>query len=145
MKTTLRSYGLASGLLILTAWSVLGCHPTTANNASGNNMATHPTQLDNSTGITGTQRPNNALISQIMIKLKAGMDGKPQPLTASLLQSLASTAGVSLAYVRPLAGDAHVLQVANPMSVQDLTAITTKLSQHPSVQYAEPDRIMTAQ
>ena len=145
MKTTSLSHGLASGLLILTALSMLGCHPAASGNTAGNGMATHTTQLDNSTGITGSQRPNNALISQIIIKLKAGMDGKPQPLTANLLQSLASTAGVSLAYVRPLAGDAHVLQVANPMSVQDITAITTKLSQHPSVQYAEPDKIMTAQ
>ncbi len=83
-------------------------------------------------------------VTQIIVRLKQGADGKPLPFSDALLQSLASTAGMPLLYVRPMSGDAHVLKPATPVSPQTLVAITKQLSQHPSVQYAEPDKIMTA-
>ena len=120
--------------------SLTACHAATPEQPPiSGELATagKPTTVQNH-----SQQP---ITTQLILKLKPGVDGKPLPLTAAVLQSLSMTAGVTLAYVRPLSGEAHVLRVVTAIAPQDMPQIAEKLNQHPSVQYAEPDSIMKTQ
>jgi len=58
------------------------------------------------------------------------------------MDRLSQTAGVELAYVRPMSGDAHVLKLPNAMPDSQVEAIAANLQALPDVAYAEPDSLL---
>ncbi len=81
---------------------------------------------------------------QIIIKYKTSAipESAISPASATQLQRLSDAAGVSLAYVREMSGDAHVLRLPARTPLKDVQAIADRLSALPEVEYAEPDAIM---
>jgi serine protease len=80
---------------------------------------------------------------QIIIKYKEvqvqsnGID----PTSEEQIHRLSSSVGLTLAYVREMSGDSHVLRLPNKMSSTALQVIIEKLNALPEVEYAEPDFI----
>ncbi len=88
----------------------------------------------------GSSMPTNQII--IKYKTSAIPESAISPASAAQLQRLSDAAGVSLAYVREMSGDAHVLRLPARMPLKDVQAIADRLSALPEVEYAEPDAIM---
>jgi serine protease len=61
------------------------------------------------------------------------------------LAYLAAAAGLELAYVRPMSGEAHVLKLPHALPEADVAAIAARLMTLPEVAYAEPDAILFPQ
>jgi len=80
----------------------------------------------------------NAAAARIIIKFRAPADVS-EPAFA---KQLARTAGVSLAYVRPLSGGAHLYRVEGARDPAELAGAIERLSKRPDVEYVEPDRIL---
>ena len=53
--------------------------------------------------------------------------------------TLSTTAGTALTYVRPLAGNSHVLQLSSSRPYSEVAALAQQLAARPEVLYAEPD------
>ncbi len=89
--------------------------------------------------------PAEEMVSQLMIKPHAStgvkLAGALQRFDASAL-SLA--AAVPLSVVRPMSGGAHVLRLAQPVTLSEARVIAARLMRDSSVELAEPDRIMRA-
>jgi len=74
---------------------------------------------------------------QFMLKFK---DGRDERAMRAYLPRLSQVAGLELAYVRPMSGQAHVLRfpaTATPVQVEQALRA---LQAMPEVEYAEPDR-----
>ncbi len=52
---------------------------------------------------------------------------------------LSTTAGTALTYVRPLAGNSHVLRLSSSRPYSEVAALAQQLAARPEVLYAEPD------
>ena len=96
--------------------------------------------------IAQTDQPEITVVpvDQIIIKYKdaANLNQAVQAQTSIQMERLSSTAGVTIEYFRPMSGDAHVMRLPERMLVDQVVAITEKLSALPEVEYAEPDYIM---
>lgn len=98
-------------------------------------------------GISGAQAqdlasppPGSALsVDRLIIKFRRA---DTDPSHAEYLERLFRDTGVRLAYVRPLAGGAHLLQIQRPPEDASLESVLERLGRHPDVQYVEPDRRM---
>lgn len=62
------------------------------------------------------------------------------PSRAEYLERLFRDTGVTLTYVRPMAGGAHLFQISRPRGDAELESVLERLSKHPDIQYVEPDR-----
>ncbi len=62
------------------------------------------------------------------------------PSRGGYLQKVSAETGVSLSYLRPMSGGAHVLQVAGGQDAKALGALLGKLAARAEVLYAEEDR-----
>jgi serine protease len=60
------------------------------------------------------------------------------------MQRLSAGSGVDLAYFRSMSGGAHVLQLSEYLSVEEMWAISQRLMALPEVKYAEPDLVLRA-
>lgn len=83
-------------------------------------------------------------ITQFIIKYKASTTAYLHPAQASEMQTLSQVAGISLRYKRAMSGNAHVLSIAQSLSFDEAQAIATNLMTSPDIDYAVPDRILTA-
>lgn len=63
--------------------------------------------------------------------------------TEGTLSELSATAGVSLAYARPMSLESHVLRLPAMTPYNEVAQIAADLSQLAGVEYAEPDRILS--
>jgi serine protease len=81
---------------------------------------------------------------QVILKYKspAVMNYLSGPAQVSQVQRLSDTAGVSLAFVRQMSGEAQVLRLADRLPVEQVRSIAERLMTLPEVEYAEPDRIL---
>ena len=77
--------------------------------------------------------------AQIIIKFRG--DG-PDPSQPHLLNDISRDAGVTLVYVRPMSGGAHVLRLENPSDGAALDRVIERLGGRRDVEYVEPDRSM---
>jgi serine protease len=60
------------------------------------------------------------------------------------MQRLSAVSGVDLEYFRNMSGRAHVLQLSDYRSLEEMWAISRRLMTLPDVEYAEPDLILRA-
>ncbi len=81
-------------------------------------------------------------LTQLIIKFR---DPALDPSRQDYLQQLARDSGVTLVYVRPMSGDAHVFRVQDALDPAAMVDIVRRLSQRPDVEYAEPDYVMQHQ
>lgn len=72
--------------------------------------------------------------SRIIIRFQDGVS-----VDDALLRDLERRAGVSLRYVRPMAGGAHVLRLDGQVPAAVMEEALQRLRQDPRVRYAEPD------
>lgn len=78
--------------------------------------------------------------SQVIVKFR---DPALDPAQQGYLKGLARDMGdVSLAYVRPMSGGAHVLRVEGAVDAGHFQRIVDGLAKRPEVEYAEPDSRM---
>src|SRR5215510_7812619 len=87
--------------------------------------------------------PSNQALptNQIIIKYKADSSASTSPNETGLMQRLKHVAGIDLAYLRPMSGDANVLHLPKRLPLEQVQAISRKLMALPEVEYAEPDEI----
>ena len=75
----------------------------------------------------------------VIIKFR---DPATDPSQPRYLSELSRAMGVTMVYVRPMSGGAHVLRVDGASGPEHFQRIVQALAQRPEVQYAEPDRHM---
>ena len=86
-------------------------------------------------------RAKNAQTARVIIKFRVPADAsRPE-----FIKQLATSAGIELAYVRPLSGGAHLYSMKGARNPGELARAIERLSKRPDVEYAEPDRIMRIQ
>lgn len=66
------------------------------------------------------------------------------PAERSFVDDLSHDAGVTLVYLRPMSGGAHVFEVRNLRDAAELQEVLRRLSRRPGVAYAEEDRVRRA-
>jgi serine protease len=78
--------------------------------------------------------------AQLIVKLRRPTeDEKRRPLGANRVAELSASAGVPLAAVRAMSGDATVLRLMRAQSVDAARAVADRLKSDPNVEWAEPD------
>lgn len=94
---------------------------------------------------SGTPNSSTAVppVTQIIIKFQdTAVANQSIPFSSSAaLARLSQTAGVSLAYARPMSGAAHVLRLPEAVPASEAAVIASRLAALPDVAYAEPDFI----
>ena len=80
---------------------------------------------------------------QIIIKYKSSVDIFSNPEQPAQMERLSQTVGVPLQYFREMSGDAHVLQLQEPLPLEQVRLLAQQLMNLPEVEYAEADQIMT--
>lgn len=78
---------------------------------------------------------------RIIVKFHVDVD----PTNAQFLGKLSGALGVSLGYLRPLSGDAHLLQAQGLKDVAHFAHVVTQLNRRVEVVYAEADARMRHQ
>lgn len=125
----------AGGLLPLTAIAAPVAQPQAAQLGKTKSRAATAAQA------TRVQPP----VTQLIVKFKPAVDaraaaaGDAYAMTDRRLANISAAAGMSLAYRRPMSGNAHVLKLAQPLSAAEAAALAAKVSQQADVAYAEPD------
>ncbi len=81
---------------------------------------------------------------QIIVQYRAEADlsGEKAADRDERMAALSAAANLPLTYLRPMSGDAHVLQLPTPLPVAQVETISQELARLPDVAYAEPDRRM---
>jgi len=77
--------------------------------------------------------------TQIIVKFR---DPSLDPAQRGYLKELSRDIGVTLIYVRPMSGGAHVLGVEGAVDAEHFQRAVNALAKRPEVEYAEPDRRM---
>lgn len=67
------------------------------------------------------------------------------PADRSFVENLSHDAGVTLEYLRPMSGGAHVFEVRNLRDAAELQEVLRRLVKRPGVAYAEEDRMRRKQ
>jgi serine protease len=85
-------------------------------------------------------------VNQIIVKYKASANLATAAAVRSVahMQRLNDAAGVSLGYLRPMSGEAHVLRLPQRLEINRAMEISARLAAMTDVEYAEPDYIMQA-
>ncbi len=98
---------------IMLSLAVVGCVPTTPVSAEAGYTA------------------------RIIVKFS---DSIENPADSRFVQELSREASVTLDYIQPMSGAAHVFEVRNVRDAAELDEVLRQLAAQPSVVYAEPDR-----
>jgi serine protease len=82
--------------------------------------------------------------NQIILKYRpqANLEELSEQALVRQVQRLSQAAGVSLSYLRPMSGEAHVLRLAERLPFNQVTEIAHRVMALPEVEYAEPDAIL---
>jgi serine protease len=85
-------------------------------------------------------------LNQIIVKYKTSANLATTAAVRSVeqMQRMNNVAGVSLGYLRPMSGEAHVLRLPQRMEINRVLDICARLATMSEVEYAEPDYIMHA-
>jgi serine protease len=129
---------LASGLLLL-ALTINGLRPTPVSSAPG--VADIPSQnnLSNAMQLQGGQPI--LLTDRIIIKYNPTSTAFIFPDAIAQMSRLNTSTGISLQYLRPMSGNAHVLSLSERLPLAQVKTIVAILMKLPEVTYAEPDQI----
>lgn len=79
--------------------------------------------------------------NRIIIKYKEGTNASFMPTLEPQMQRVREASNWSLEYVREMSDQAHVLELPQRVSAEQMEAIVAQLESLPEVEYAEPDRI----
>ena len=121
--STPRIFGLVAGVLALLS----GC--------------VAPASGDATAGSSPERGQPAATSGRIIVKFQGGLD----PTNAQFLGKLSATLGVSLSYLHPLSGDAHLLQAQGLKDAVHFAHVVTQLNRRVEVVYAEADARMRHQ
>jgi len=80
--------------------------------------------------------------ARIIVKFS---DMDVNPADDSFVENLSHDAGVTLKYLQPMSGGAHVFKVLNLRDAVELQDVLQRLSKRPGVAYAEEDRLRRKQ
>lgn len=88
--------------------------------------------------------PEENMVSSLIVKPRAGAGAQiASALHALDAGGLSKTADVPLTVLRPMSGGAHVIKLEQPVTLTEARVIAARLMHNdPSLEYAEPDRIM---
>jgi serine protease len=87
---------------------------------------------------SGVQREQ--IVSRMIVKMRGTSPSDlAQPMSASRMQGLSATAGVSMKSMRAMAGSAALLALDAPLPLSEAKTVAARLALDPSVEYAEPD------
>jgi serine protease len=78
-------------------------------------------------------------VRQLIVKYRKGAVTRGPVSGVEQMQLLSASSGVTLDYLRPMSGDAHVLRLAQALPVGQAEQVATQLAALPEVEYAEPD------
>lgn len=86
-------------------------------------------------------------VTRLIVKLKptaatASKSTLPRAMAADTVWRLSARAASKLTYQRPMAGDAHLLQLPNAMTLADAQVFAQRVAQQAEVEYAVPDRVL---
>ena len=82
-------------------------------------------------------------ITRLIVKLRnASASEMAQPMSASRMQALTATAGVSMKSMRAMSGGASLLALDAAVPLSEAKNIAERLALNPAVEYAEPDILM---
>jgi serine protease len=82
------------------------------------------------------------LTDRIIVKFRDRALARARVLGADTIGALSQRAGMPLAHIRVMSGDAQVLALPARMPLAEVEALTKSLAVDPVVEYAEPDRRM---
>lgn len=85
-----------------------------------------------------------AYTERLIVKLRDRQQARAKTLAPLQMRSLSAKAGLPLAHLRAMSGDAQVLKLPYRMTVAEAQAIANELSADPTVEYAEPDIVLRA-
>lgn len=80
--------------------------------------------------------------ARIIVKFS---DMSANPADRNFVENLSHDVGVSLGYLRPMSGGAHVFEVRNLRDAAELQEVLRRLSKRPGVAYAEQDSLRRKQ
>ena len=85
-----------------------------------------------------------APVDQIIVKYRTGalLRGSKAASGLDHMQALSAAAGQQMAYVRPMAGGAHVLRLPDKVPAAQARLIASRLAGLAEVEYAEPDYLL---
>jgi len=88
--------------------------------------------------------PAGAPTDQIIVGYapQTGLQADRAPDAPERMQQLSAAAGLSLAYVRAMSGEGHVLRLPEALPLDEVQAIADRLEALPAVAYADPDARM---
>lgn len=86
-----------------------------------------------------SQEPLPQQARQFILRFR---DGRDERAARQALPELERVAGVSLEYVRPMAGQAHVLRFASTATAEQVDRVLGALGAMPGVEYVEPDSMV---
>lgn len=120
------SHLIIFGLVIMIL--IVGCATTSVSN-SGDNIQPQPSET-------------KPLSKQIIIEFRAdGLD----PSTPAFIEQLSRDAAAPLAYLRPMAGGAHVFGLQNISHAAQMEEIVRRLKERADILYVEKDAVMQHQ
>jgi len=130
MKTQKRSFYILIFSVLIVVFSL--AYLSTVANAKKSPVA----QAQQMQSVMATDR--------LIVKYKQNINpgGRLGPASAERMNSLSSAAGEDVQYVRPMSGEAHVLQVGERLAEGQIEAIAERIAAMPDVEYAEPDYLL---
>ncbi|WP_287600470.1 hypothetical protein [Thiothrix sp.] len=114
-------------ILPLIVLALAACNADTTPNTSGS--------------IPTSNAANSETVQQIIVKPKSNVVDSNGQLQTAVITALETSASVKLVYIRPMFGEAHVLQFAQALTQQQAAQIFKQWQNQNLIEYAEPDGI----
>jgi serine protease len=90
--------------------------------------------------VAGTE-PREEMVSRLIVKPRHGSgDQLKSALLGRDASGLARISKAPMSFIRPMSGDAHVINLDQPVTLAEARVIAARLMQDDSVEVAEPDR-----
>jgi len=105
--------------------------------------------LESSAAMNTVTTTNNGIeyIDRLIVKMRAPQGvqvagSRVSVMNSNQMATISGMAGVQMTYMRPMAGQAHVLKLPSRMPIDQAMILANSLANNPSVEYAEPDRML---
>jgi len=105
--------------------------------------------IESSAAMNTVTTTNNGIeyVDRLIVKMRAPQGVQTAGSTVTVMNSnqmatISGMVGVQMAYMRPMAGQAHVLKLPSRMPIDQAMVLANSLANNPSVEYAEPDRML---
>jgi len=86
-------------------------------------------------------------VDRLIVKMRAPQGvqvagSRVSVMNSNQMATISGMVGVQMTYMRPMAGLAHVLRLPSRMPIDQAMVLASNLANNPSVEYAEPDRML---